>query len=72
MNKKILITFICSSLILITPLTAVAKENKINNILTTESDIKGLIAQKHVLVNEILEKHGKILKETNNLHMILE
>jgi hypothetical protein len=71
MRKEILIAFICVSLMLVTPLTAVARENKISRNLTDESDVESLVTQLRVVVNKILEKFGHIPKVANFCNVIL-
>ena len=58
--KKILITIFCASLILVTPLSGVAQDNKISNILFEQPGIDGLVYQLRVVIDEILEKYGHI------------
>ena len=60
MKKTIFITLLCASLMLVTPLTSVAQENKVSSNLTDNPDINGLIVQIRIVVNEILEKYGHI------------
>jgi len=40
MKKEILITLLCASLMLITPFTTIAQENKVSSNLTDESDVE--------------------------------
>jgi hypothetical protein len=58
MNKKILIILVCVNLLLITPFTVVAQENKISSNITEQPNIKGLVTNLRVIVKEILQKHG--------------
>ena len=61
MKKTILITLCCASLMLITPLTGVAKENTVSNNLPEQpDDVEGLVAQIRVVIDEILQKYGHI------------
>ena len=72
MKKHILIAFVCASLILITPFTVVAQENKISSNLTEQPDIEGLVAQLRVVIDEILQKYGHIPMVANLCNMILD
>ena len=71
MKKPFLITFLCASLILVTPFTGVAQENKVSNTLTEHPDIDGLVAQIRVVINEILQKYGHIPIVNNLLQSII-
>ena len=71
MRKEILITFAIASLLLITPLTGIAQENKVSNNLIEQPDIDGLVAQIRTVANEILEKYGHIPIISSLCNMIL-
>jgi hypothetical protein len=60
MKKEILITLICAGLILVTPLSGVAQENKVTDNLKDEPDIEGLVSQIRTVVDEVLQKYGHI------------
>jgi len=60
MKKEILITLLCAGLMLVTPFTTIAQENKVSSNLTDNPDINGLIVQIRTVVNEILQKYGNI------------
>ena len=60
MKKEILITLLCADLMLVTPFTTIAQENKVSSNLTEKPDINGLIVQIRTVVNEILQKYGNI------------
>ena len=60
MKKYILIAMVFVSLMLITPFTVVARENKISSNLSEQPDIDGLVAQIRVVIDEILQKYGHI------------
>ena len=71
MKKIILITILCASLMLITPLTSVAQENKISNNLSDKPDIDGLVVQIRTAVDEILQKYGHIPMVRSQCDVIL-
>ena len=56
MKKPILITLLCTCLMLVTPLVGVAQENKISNNPSEQPDIDGLVSHLRVVIDEILEK----------------
>ena len=60
MKKEILSTLLCAGLILVTPFTTIAQENKISSNLIEQPYIEGLVAQIRTVVNEILQKYGHI------------
>ncbi len=60
MKKEILIATLFAGLLLVTPLSGVAQENKISNILSEQTDVDDLVAQIRVVTNEILENYGHI------------
>ena len=72
MNKTTLFTILCASLMLITPLTSVAQENKISSNLQEEPDIDGLVAQLHVVIDEVLQRYGHILMVSNLCNVLLD
>ena len=65
MKKPILITFLCAGLMLVTPFSVVARENKISSNLTDEPDIEGLVAELRVVIDEILQTYGHIPMVSN-------
>jgi hypothetical protein len=71
MNKKIIIAFICASLILITSFTVVAQESKVTSNRTDETNIGGSVNQLRIVFNEILEKYGSISNSVNISGIIL-
>ena len=71
MKKEILITILCTSLMLVTPFTTIAQENKISSNLIEQPYIEGLVAQIRTVVNEILQKYGHIPKISNLFNLIL-
>ena len=58
MNKEIFFTCICSSLLLMTPLIAVAQENKISNNLAEKPDFEGLVLKIRIVINKIIHEYG--------------
>ena len=60
MKKEILITLLCAGLMLVTPLTGIAQENKISNNISEQSNIEGLFAQITTVIDEILQRYGHI------------
>lgn len=66
MKKEILITLYCAGLILVTPFTTIAQENKVSNNLTDKPDIDGMVAQIRDMIDEVLEKY-RYLPMVNNL-----
>jgi len=61
MKKEILITILCTSLMLVTPFTSIAQENKVSNNLPEQpNDVDGLVVQIRTVVNDILVKYGHI------------
>jgi len=60
MKKEILIACICIILILITPFTVVAEENKITSNIVEEPDVDGLVDQIRFVINEILQNYGHL------------
>jgi hypothetical protein len=70
MKREILITLLCAGIILITPLTSVAQENKISNNPSEQPDIDGLVSQLRIIIDEILEKYGHIPIVANLCNMI--
>ena len=60
MKKPILITLCCATLMLVTPLTSIAQENKVSSNLTDSPDIDGLVTQIRTVVDEILQKYSHI------------
>ena len=71
MKKHVLIAFAIASLLLITPLTGIAQENKVSSNLSEQPDINGLVSQLRVVIDEILEKYGHILMIRTLCNMIL-
>jgi len=71
MKKEILITLLCAGLMLLTPFTTIAHENKVSSNLTDNPDINGLIVQIRTVVNEILQKYGHIPMVSNLCNVIL-
>lgn len=72
MKKSILITLLCAGLMLVTPLSSVAQENKIsNNIPDMPDDVDDFVAQIRIVVNEILEKYGYIPMVKSLCNMVL-
>ena len=71
MKKTILITLLCASLMLVTPLTSVAQENTISsNIPDIPDDIKGLVEQIRAVADELYEKYGYIPMVMNLCNII--
>jgi len=71
MKKEILITLLCAGLMLVTPLSGIAKENTVSNkILDQPDDIDELATKIRTLVDEILEKYGHIPIVSNFCNMI--
>jgi len=60
MKKPILITLCCTSLMLVTPFTTVAQENRISSNLQEEPNIDRLVAQIRTVVDEVLQRYGHI------------
>ena len=60
MKKPILITLLCTGLMLVTPLSGVAQENKISNNISEQSNIEGLVAQITTVIDEILQRYRHI------------
>ena len=58
MKKEILIAIVFASLMLFTPFTTAAQENKVSNNLSEQPDVEGVVAQLLVVINEILQKYG--------------
>ncbi|MBW2966677.1 hypothetical protein KY342_06255 [Candidatus Woesearchaeota archaeon] len=71
MKKEILITLLCAGLMLITPFTVVAQENKITANIVEEPNIDGLVAQIRVVIDEIMEKYRHIPMVSNLCNVIL-
>ena len=69
MKKEILIAILCTCLILVTPFSVVARENKISSNLTDEPDVEELVAQIRTIVNDALQKfrHIPIVKGLCNM-----
>ena len=57
MRKDILVAFALSSLLMITPLTGTAQENKLSGNLTEQPDIDVLVAQIRTVINDVLENY---------------
>ena len=62
----------CAGLILITPFNVIARENNISSNISEQPDVKELITQLRVVVNEILQKYGHIPKIANLCNLILD
>jgi hypothetical protein len=60
MKKPILITLCVTGLMLFTPFTTVAQENKVADNLKYEPDKEELVTQLRGVINEILQKYGHI------------
>jgi hypothetical protein len=61
MKKEVFISILCAGLMLVTPFTTIARENKISNkILEQLDDVDGLVTQIRTVVNQILQKYGHI------------
>ena len=71
MKKNILIALVCASLILVTPFTVVAQENKIRNNITEEFDVERIVAQIRNRINEKLVKYESKPKLTIFREIIL-
>ena len=71
MKKEILIACICIILILITPFTVVAEENKITSNIVEEPDVDGLVDQIRFVINEILQNYGHLPIIKSLCNMIL-
>jgi methionine-rich copper-binding protein CopC len=71
MMKKILITLVCATLMLITPFTVVAHENKITSTLIEESNVDRIVAQIKTRIDEKLEKYESKSNLTNLMEIIL-
>jgi len=74
MKKEILITLLCAGLMLVTPFTTIAQENKVSSNLKDEpDDVEGLVAQIRTVVDEILQKYGHIpmVRSISDLILIL-
>lgn len=71
MKKEIFIALFCTGLVFITPLTSIAQENKVNNSLSEQIDVNGLVVQIKTVMNEILEKYGHIPFVSNFGNLIL-
>jgi hypothetical protein len=68
MKKSILIALFCVSLMLITPLTVVAQENKIRSIITENPVVDRFIAQINNRINDNMGKY----ENKPNLPIILD
>ena len=64
MKKHILIALVCASLMMITPFTVVAQENKITGNLIEEPNVDRLVAQilNKYEQNPIVNKFGDLIK----------
>ena len=71
MKKEILIALLCAGLMLVTPFTAVAQENKISSNLKEQPDVEELLTQIRVVIDEILEKYRHIPIIGNLCNMVL-
>jgi hypothetical protein len=71
MKKEILITILCTGLIIVTPIVVVARENTISNNLLEQPYVGELVAQIRTTINEILEEYGKDSKISNMCSVIL-
>jgi hypothetical protein len=60
MKKEILIATLFASLMLVTPFTVVARENKVSDNLNDEIDKEELVVQIRTVVEEVLQKYGHI------------
>jgi len=70
-KKTILIALCCASLMLITPFTVVAQENKISRNLTEKLETERFVSQIRTRINEKKEKYKSIPKLSNILEIIL-
>jgi hypothetical protein len=72
MKKYVLIAILCAGLMLVTPLTGIASENKVsNNLPEYPDDVDGLVTELRVMIDEILEKYGHIPMISNLCNVIL-
>jgi hypothetical protein len=71
MNKKILILFIFASLMLMTPITAVARENKLIDNFKDQPDAERIIIQIMSTANKMKEKYNYVSKASNTSGIIL-
>jgi len=58
LKKETFITLLCAGLMLVTPFTTIAQENKVSNNLSEKQDIDNLVNQIRVVIDEILQKYG--------------
>jgi len=72
MKKEILITLLCASLMLVTPFTTAAQENKVTSNLKDEPDVEGLVAQITDVIDEILQKYGHNSMVRSLFNLILD
>lgn len=71
MKKEIIAVIVYSCIMLITPFSVVAQEDKIISNLTDKLDVKGSVFQHSIISNEIFEKYGSISKAANISSIIL-
>ena len=60
MKKEILVTLCCASLMLVTPFTTIAQENKVSDNLTDKPGIDSLVAQIRTVIDVISQKYSHI------------
>jgi hypothetical protein len=71
MKKGIIIVLACASLMLVTPFTVVARENKVISNLSDNQYIEGIVSQLRFVFNEIFQNYGYTSRVANLCNVIL-